>query len=107
MGSPPAGDPWESQKVAQRAVGEPSVNTQAQFVDFLVVYLPAKYALVEGLTKSWVLTPSGSGVPLKVIDEQVAIVEVRPSLSLLLFSLLFLLSLANPAELFLRPLLGR
>jgi len=75
-------------------------------VDFLVTDLPTMYAFVEGLTKSWALTPTGPAEPLKVIEEQLAIDEVRPSLSLLLSSLSLFLSLANPAELFIKPLLG-
>jgi len=52
LGSPAEGGPGESQQVTPWAVKEPSVNTQAQAMVFLVVDRHAKYALVEGLTKS-------------------------------------------------------
>ena len=49
-------------------------------MDFLVADPSAKYALVENLTKSWTLAPFGSAEPLKVIEEQVTIAEVKPSI---------------------------
>ena len=89
-----------SQQVALRAAEEPSVNTRAQAVDFLATNLSTKYALVEGLTKSWALAPFGLAEPLKITEERVAIDEVRPSLLLLPFIVLLAL------EYFTRQLLG-
>jgi len=76
------------------------MNTQAQAIDFLTTDLSTKYALVENLTKSWALAPSGSAEPLNVTEEQVAIAKVRPSLLLLPSILLLVLSLADPTEYF-------
>jgi len=68
------------------------MNTQAQAVAFLAADLSSKYALVEGLTKSCALAPSGSAKSLKVTEEQVAIAEVR----LGLFSTSFFLYALTP-----------
>jgi len=56
------------------------VSTLAQAVDFLAADLSARYALVEGLIKSWALDPSGSMELSKVTEEQVAIAEIKPNL---------------------------
>jgi len=57
----------------------------------LWVDLLAKSALVEHLSKSWDLVPSGFAEPPRVTEEQVANVEVRnasfPFLALLFLSL--------------------
>jgi len=95
---------WESQQVAVWAIRKPSINTQTQAVDVLAADLSVKYALVEGLTKSLALVPSGSVELLQVTEEQVVITEVRLSLLLLSSSSLLFLYLTNLAELFARLL---
>ena len=65
------------------------MNTMAQVVDFLGADLPAKSTLVDRLAQSWDLAPSGSPEPPKVIEQHVAIAEVRLRLPLLIFFFLF------------------